>query len=325
MEMEGNHTLVTDFVFVGFTRDPLLRMVFFAVFLASYTLTLTGNIGLMALIYLDPRLHTPMYFFVGNLSFLDSWYTSVYIPRILSDCISKNNVISHAGYATQFFFSAGLAFSECFLLAAMAYDRYVAICNPLLYATAMPKKLCILLVVGSYVAGFANAIVHTGNTFRLRFCGNNVINHFFCDAPPLMKLACDDTRVYKLIMTTVVGCAVVATTVIILGSYMGIVAAIIRIRSASRRGKAFSTCSSHLVSVSLFYGSILLMYSRPSSMRTPDWDKANALFYTVVNPLVNPMIYSLRNKDLEEANNSANVSLEPQSVAFLEGGSEMVC
>ncbi|XP_066476072.1 olfactory receptor 9G4-like [Tiliqua scincoides] len=299
--MEGNHTLVTDFVLVSFTRDPLLRTVFFVLFLASYTLTLTGNIGLMALIYLDPRLHTPMYFFVGNLSFLDVWYSSVYTPRILFDCISKSNVISHAGCAAQFFFSAGFAYSECFLLAAMAYDRYVAVCNPLLYATAMPRKLCIQLVVGSYVAGFANSIVHTGNTFRLHFCGNNVIDHFFCDAPPLMKMACNGTRVYGLILATVVGCTVVTTTVLILGSYTGIVAAIMRIHSATGRGKAFSTCSAHLVSVSLFYGSLLLMYSRPSSMRTPDWDKANALFCTLVNPLVNPMIYSLRNKDVKAA------------------------
>ncbi|XP_053161011.1 olfactory receptor 9G4-like [Hemicordylus capensis] len=299
--MEGNRTLVTDFVLVGFTTDPLLRIIFFVLFLASYILTLTGNVGLMTLIYLDSNLHTPMYFFVGNLSFLDIWYSTVYTPRILSDCVSKNKVMSLAGCAAQFFFSAGLAYSECFLLAAMAYDRYVAICNPLLYATAMPRKLCIQLVVGSYVAGFVNAIVHTGNTFRLHFCGNNIINHYFCDAPPLVKMACDDTRVYELILATIIGCNVMATTALILGSYVGIVAAIIRIRSAAGRRKAFSTCSAHLVSVSLFYGSILFMYSRPSSQHTPDWDKANALFYTVLNPLVNPMIYSLRNKDVKAA------------------------
>ncbi|XP_066476058.1 olfactory receptor 9G4-like [Tiliqua scincoides] len=301
MEMEDNRTLVTNFVLVGFTADPSLRIVFFVLFLVSYTLTLTGNIGLIALIYMESHLHTPMYFFVGSLSFLDVWYSSVYTPRILSDCISKTKVMSIAGCAAQLFFSCCFAYSECFLLAAMAFDRYVAICNPLLYATAMPRKLCIQLVVGSYVAGLANAIAHTGNTFRLRFCGNNVINHYWCDAPPLVKMACDDTRVYEFILTTVVGCTVLSTTVLIVGFYIGIVAAIMRIRSATGRGKAFSTCSAHLVSVSLFYGSLLLMYSRPSSMHTPDWDKANALFYTVVNPLVNPMIYSLRNKDVKTA------------------------
>ncbi|XP_061469025.1 olfactory receptor 9G4-like [Rhineura floridana] len=301
METDGNSTLLTSFVLVGFTTDPLLRIILFVLFLVSYTLTLTGNLGLMTLIYLDSRLHTPMYFFVGSLSFLDVWYSSVYTPRILSDCVSKNNAISLAGCAAQFFFSAGLAYSECFLLAAMAYDRYVAICNPLLYATAMPRKLCIQLVIGSYVAGFANAVVHTGNTFRLHFCGNNIIHHYFCDAPPLVKMACSDTQIYELILSTVIGCNVLITTALILGSYTGIVAAIIRIRSAAGRRKAFSTCSAHLISVSLFYGSILFMYSRPSSQHTPNWDKANALFYTVVNPLVNPLIYSLRNKDVKAA------------------------
>ncbi|XP_077788841.1 olfactory receptor 9G4-like [Podarcis muralis] len=301
METEGNRTHLTNFILMGFTTDPLLRILFFVLFLLSYTLTLTGNLGLITLIYLDSRLHTPMYFFVGSLSFLDIWYSSVYTPRILYDCVSENNGMSLAGCAAQFFFSAGLAYSECFLLAAMAYDRYVAICKPLLYTTAMPKKLCTQLVIGSYVAGFANAIVHTGNTFRLSFCGSNYINHYFCDAPPLVKMACDDTRVYELILAAVIGCNVLATTALILGCYTGIVTAIIRIRSASGRRKAFSTCSAHLLSVSLYYGSILLMYSRPSSQHTPNADKANALFYTVVNPLVNPFIYSLRNKDVKAA------------------------
>ncbi|KAM6459103.1 olfactory receptor 9G19-like [Liasis olivaceus] len=301
MEVEGNQTLVTDFVLVGFTTDPFLCIILFVLFLASYTLTLTGNLGLMALIYLDSRLHTPMYFFVGSLSFLDVWYSSVYTPRILSDCVSKNNHISLAGCAAQFFFSAGLAYSECFLLAFMAYDRFVAICNPLLYTTAMPKKLCAQLVVGSYVAGFSSAIVLTGNTFCLRFCGNNVINHYFCDVVPLVKMACNDIGVYELIVSSLMGCNLLVTTAIILRSYIGIVAAIVRIRTAEGRRKAFFTCSAHLVSVTFFYGSILIMYSRPNSQHTPNWDKANALFYTVVNPLVNPFIYSLRNKDVKAA------------------------
>ncbi|XP_066475976.1 olfactory receptor 9G4-like [Tiliqua scincoides] len=301
MEMDDNRTVLTSFVLVGFTADPFLRIVLFVLFLVSYILTLTGNIGLMSLIYLDPRLHTPMYFFVGNLSFLDIWYSSVYTPRILSDCVSKNNIMSIPGCAAQFFFSCVLVYTECFLLASMAYDRYMAICNPLLYATAMPRKLCIQLVAGSYVAAFAIATIHTGNAFRLRFCGNNVIDHFFCDVPPLVKMACDSTEVYELTTAAIVGCTMVVSTVIILGLYTGIVAAIMRIRSSTGRGKAFSTCSAHLVSVSLFYGSILVMYSRPSSTHTPAVDKLNAFFYTVFNSLVNPVIYSLRNKDVKAA------------------------
>uniref|UniRef100_A0A8C6VB08 Olfactory receptor n=1 Tax=Naja naja TaxID=35670 RepID=A0A8C6VB08_NAJNA len=301
MEVEGNWTLLTDFILLGFTTDPFLQIIFFVLFLASYILTLAGNLGLMSLIYLDSRLHTPMYFFVGSLSFLDIWYSSVYTPRILSDCVSKNNHMSLAGCAAQFFFSAGLAYTECFLLAFMAYDRFVAICNPLLYITAMPKKLCIQLVVGAYAAGFANAIVHTGNTFRLHFCGNNVIDHYFCDGPPLLKMTCNDIGVYELIVVAVLGSNLLVTTAIIVSSYVGIGAAIVNIRSASGRRKAFFTCSAHLMSVSLFYGSILIMYLTPNFHHTPNWDKANALFYTVVNPLANPFIYSLRNKDVKAA------------------------
>ncbi|XP_032065077.1 olfactory receptor 9G4-like isoform X2 [Thamnophis elegans] len=301
MEVEDNRTLITDFVVVGFTTDPFLRTILFVVFLTLYILTLIGNLGLITLIYLDPRLHTPMYFFVGSLSFLDVWYSTVYTPRILYDCLSKNNHISLAGCAAQFFFSNVVGGSECFLLAFMAYDRFVAICNPLLYAIAMPKKLCIQLVVGAYTVGFANAIVHTGNTFRLHFCGSNIINHFFCDVPPLMKMACDDKRVYELILTVVIGFTLLSATAVIAKSYIGIVAAIIRIRSAAGRRKAFSNCSAHLVSVSLYYGTMLITYSAPNLHHTADWDKVNALFYTVINPLVNPLIYSLRNKDVKAA------------------------
>ncbi|XP_058011029.1 olfactory receptor 9G4-like [Ahaetulla prasina] len=301
MELEDNRTILSDFVMVGFTTDPFLRTILFVAFLTSYILTLTGNLGLMTLIYLDSHLHTPMYFFVGSLSFLDIWYSSVYTPRILFDCLSKNNRISLVGCAAQFFFFAGLGWSECFLLAFMAYDRFVAICNPLLYAIAMPKKLCVQLVVGAYIMGFVNAIIHTGNTFRLRFCGNNIINHYFCDEPPLLKMACDDTRVYELIAIVIIGFNLLAATAVIMKSYTGIVVAIIRIRSAAGRGKAFSTCLAHLVSVSLFYGTMLIIYSTPKSYHTPNWDKTNALFYTVVNPLINPLIYSLRNKDVKAA------------------------
>ncbi|XP_015677244.1 olfactory receptor 9G4-like [Protobothrops mucrosquamatus] len=251
-------------------------------------------------------LGTCLQYCVSNLRVLDRAkfssieYSSVYTPRIIYNCLSKNNHISLADCAAQFFFSAGLGWSECFLLAFMAYDRFVAICHPLLYATAMPKKLCVHLVLGAYIVGFVSAIVHTGNTFRLYFCGSNIINHYFCDVPPLGKMACDDTRVYEPILSAVIGFNLLAATAVILKSYIGIVAAIIHIRSTEGRRKAFSTCSAHMVSVSIFYGSILIIYSTPNSYHTPNWDKTNALFYTVVNPLVNPLIYSLRNKDVKE-------------------------
>ncbi|XP_037377248.1 olfactory receptor 1013-like [Talpa occidentalis] len=296
----SNHT-VTDFILVGFTTDPVMQLVLFVLFLGVYSLTLMGNSTLMVLICNDSRLHTPMYFFIGNLSFLDLWYSSVYTPKILVTCISEDKSISFAGCVAQFFFSAGLAYSECYLLAAMAYDRYVAISNPLLYAQAMSRTLCISLVVYSYIGGFVNAIILTSNTFTLDFCGDNVIDDFFCDVPPLIKLACNVKESYQAVLYFLLASNVITPTVLILASYMFIIAAILKIRSTQGRLKAFSTCSSHLVSVTLYYGSILYIYSRPSSSYSLERDKMVSTFYTVLFPMLNPMIYSLRNKDVKEA------------------------
>ncbi|XP_072826929.1 olfactory receptor 9G19-like [Vicugna pacos] len=296
----SNHT-VTEFILVGFTTDPVMQVVLVVVFLAVYSVTLVGNTTLMVLIYNDSRLHTPMYFFIGNLSFLDFWYSSVYIPEILVTCISEDKSISFAGCAAQFFFSAGLAYSECYLLAAMAYDRYVAISNPLLYAQAMSRRWCICLLVYSYTGGFVNAIILTSNTFTLSFCGDNVIDDFFCDVPPLVKLACDVKETFQDVLYFLLASNVITPAVLILASYVFIIAAILRIRSTQGRLKAFSTCSSHLISVTLYYGSILYIYSRPSSSYSLERDKLVSTFYTVLFPMLNPMIYSLRNKDVKEA------------------------
>ncbi|XP_047549546.1 olfactory receptor 1013-like [Lutra lutra] len=296
----SNHT-VTEFILVGFTTDPVMQLVLFVVFLGVYSLTVVGNATLMVLICNDSRLHTAMYFFIGNLSFLDLWYSSVYTPKILVTCISEDKSISFAGCLAQFFFSAGLAYSECYLLAAMAYDRYAAISNPLLYAQAMSRKLCICLVIYSYTGGFVNAIILTSNTFTLDFCSDNVIDDFFCDVPPLVKLACDVKESYQAVLYFLLASNVIAPTLLILASYLFIIAAIVRIRSTQGRYKAFSTCSSHLVSVTLYYGSILYIYSRPSSSYSLERDKMVSTFYTVLFPMLNPMIYSLRNKDVKEA------------------------
>ncbi|XP_022363255.1 olfactory receptor 1013-like [Enhydra lutris kenyoni] len=296
----SNHT-VTEFILVGFTTDPVMQLVLFVVFLGVYSLTVVGNATLMVLICNDSRLHTAMYFFIGNLSFLDLWYSSVYTPKILVTCISEDKSISFAGCLAQFFFSAGLAYSECYLLAAMAYDRYAAISNPLLYAQAMSRKLCICLVIYSYTGGFINAIILTSNTFTLDFCSDNVIDDFFCDVPPLVKLACDAKESYQAVLYFLLASNVIAPTLLILASYLFIIAAILRIRSTQGRYKAFSTCSSHLVSVTLYYGSILYIYSRPSSSYSLERDKMVSTFYTVLFPMLNPMIYSLRNKDVKEA------------------------
>lgn len=302
VDMEvGNRTILTEFILVGFSANPRWQLILFGIFLALYLMTLSGNMTLVILIRTDSHLHTPMYFFIGNLSFLDFWYTSVYTPKILANCVSEDKRISLAGCGAQLFFSCVVAYTECYLLAAMAYDRYAAICNPLLYSSTMSSSLCTGLVAGSYLGGLLNAIAHTANTFRLSFCGQNIIDHFFCDAPPLVKMSCTDTHVYEKVLLGVVGFTVLSSILAILISYCNILLAILRIRSASGRRKAFSTCASHLISVMLFYGSLLFMYSRPSSTYSLERDKVAALFYTVVNPLLNPLIYSLRNKDVKEA------------------------
>ncbi|XP_064145111.1 olfactory receptor 9G19-like [Loxodonta africana] len=296
----GNHT-VTEFILVGFTTDPVMQLVLFVVFLVMYSVTLVGNTMLITLICNDFRLHTSMYFFIGNLSFLDLWYSSVYIPKILVTCISEDESISFAGCVAQFFFSAGLAYSECYLLAAMAYDRYVAISNPLLYVQIMSKRLCLYLLIYTYTGGFVNSIILTSNTFTLDFCGDNVIDDFFCDVPPLVKLACDVKGSYQAVLYFLLASNVITPIVLILASYLFIIAAILRICSTQGFHKAFSTCSSHLISVTLYFGTFLYIYSRPSSSYSLERDKMVSVFYTVVFPMLNPMIYSLRNKDVKEA------------------------
>ncbi|CAD7687375.1 unnamed protein product [Nyctereutes procyonoides] len=298
----GNHT-VTEFILVGFTTDPLMQLVLFVVFLGVYSLTVVANATLIVLICNDSRLHTPMYFFIGNLSFLDLWYSSVYTPKILMTCISEDKSISFAGCVCQFFFSAGLAYTECYLLAAMAYDRYMAISKPLRYAQAMSIKVCAFLVASSYLGAFINSSIITKRTFALDFCSGNIIDDFFCDLLPLVKLACGRKDGYQTILYFLLASNVITPTVLILASYLFIIGAILRIRSTQGRLKAFSTCSSHLVSVTLYYGSILYIYSRPRSSYSLDTDKIVSTFYTVVFPMLNPMIYSLRNKDVKEALN----------------------
>ncbi|XP_070084668.1 olfactory receptor family 9 subfamily G member 4 isoform X1 [Equus caballus] len=308
----GNRTTLTEFILVGFSANPQWQLILFGIFLTLYLITLSGNMTLVILIHINSHLHTPMYFFIGNLSFLDFWYTSVYTPKILAICISEDKRISLAGCGAQLFFSCVVAYTECYLLAVMAYDRHMAICNPLLYSSTMSSSLCTGLVAGSYVGGLLNAIAHTANTFCLSFCDENIIDHFFCDAPPLVKMSCTETHVYEKVLLGVVGFTVLSSILAILISYFNILLAILRIQTASGRYKAFSTCASHLVSVMLFYGSLLFMYSRPSSSYSLEKDKVAALFYTVVNPLLNPLIYSMRNKDVKEAFWKTMQTLRPQ-------------
>ncbi|KAM6158233.1 olfactory receptor 9G19-like [Rhynchocyon petersi] len=296
-----NVTNIKEFILLGFTADSRLQRGLFFIFLAIYVISILGNMTLLSLIYGDSQLHIPMYFFIGNLSFLDLWYSSVYVPQILVTCISEDKSISFAGCLAQFFFSAGLAYIEWDLLAVMAYDRFVAISKPLFYSQAMSRRLCTSLVAASYLGGFINLTLITSETFTLTFCGSNVIDDFFCDLPPLVKLACDVKESYQAVLYFILASNIIMPTILILASYLFIIAAILKIRSAQGRLKAFSTCGSHLTVVTLYYVSILFIYSRPSASYGLEQDKVVSVFYTVVIPMLNPLIYSLRNKDVKDA------------------------
>ncbi|XP_048342164.1 olfactory receptor 1020-like [Sphaerodactylus townsendi] len=298
---ETNFTTITEFILLGFSDNQKLQLVPFMVFLLIYLLILVGNIGMVTLISIDSRLHTPMYFFLSNLSVLDICYSSVIAPRSLIAFVAEIKTISFTGCAMQFFFFCIAVSCECCLLAVMAYDRFIAICNPLLYTAVMSKRLCKLLVTGSYLTGCTNAVVQTTLIFNLSFCGSNIINHFFCDVPPILKLSCSDTHVIDIVHFTFSTAIVSVTLLTILVSYTYILIAIIRINSAEGRHKAFSTCASHLTAVIVFYGTAIFMYLRPTSKYSMQQDKIISVFYTLAIPMLNPLIYSLRNKEVKDA------------------------
>ncbi|XP_015267886.1 PREDICTED: olfactory receptor 1019-like isoform X2 [Gekko japonicus] len=298
---KDNHSTVTEFIFLGFTDNSRLEMALFVVFFFIYLANVVGNVGMIFLIIIDEQLHTPMYFFLCHLSLVDLGYSTAIAPRMLADFLRQHKVISFSSCATQFAFFVGFVDAECYVLAAMAYDRYVAICRPLHYTTVMSKQVCLVLVIGSYVIGLISLVSHTSLTFSLNFCGSNIINHFFCEIPPLLALSCSDTYVNEILLFSLCGFIEFSTILIILISYIFIFVAILRIRSAEGRRKAFSTCASHLTGVTLFYGTVMFMYLRPTSSYSLDQDKWASVFYTVVIPTLNPLIYSLRNKDVKEA------------------------
>ncbi|CAM9437018.1 unnamed protein product [Rangifer tarandus platyrhynchus] len=299
----SNHSTVTEFILLGFSDHPELQSLLFMIFLFIYTITVFGNLGMILLIKIDSHLHTPMYFFLSNLSLVDFCYSSVIAPKMLVNFWAENPVISFNECATQFFFYGTFAGIEGFLLTVMAYDRYVAICKPLLYTVTMSPQLNVLLVLATYLAGFINAAIHTGLTFQLSFCHSSVINHFFCDTPPLLKLACSDTHTYvkETAMLIVAGSNLKCSLTIILISYIFIFTAILQMHSPEGRHKAFSTCGSHLTVVTMFYGTLFWMYLRPPSVASVEQTKIAAVFYIFLSPMLNPLIYSLRNKDVKKA------------------------
>ncbi|XP_028718515.1 olfactory receptor 145-like [Peromyscus leucopus] len=296
-----NGSSVTEFILLGLTDNPDLQIPLFLVFLVMYMITALGNLTLIILIVLNSHLHSPMYFFLFNLSFIDLCYSSVVTLKMLMNFLVKKNVIGFAGCMTQLYFFCFFVISECYVLTAMAYDRYVAICNPLMYNVAMSPKVCFFLMIGSYLMGFFDAMIHTGCILRLTFCDGNAINHYFCDLLPLMKLSCTSTYVNEIEIFIVGGKDITLPSIVVFISYGFILSSILQIRSTAGKSKAFSTCSSHIIAVSMFYGSCAFMYLKPSSIGSLNEGKVSSVFYNIVVPMMNPLIYSLRNKDVKVA------------------------
>ncbi|XP_076973724.1 olfactory receptor 5AC2 [Tamandua tetradactyla] len=296
--MLTNKTLVTSFVLTGLTDRPELQVPLFLVFLVIYLVTMVGNLGLITLIWKDPHLHTPMYLFLGSLALADACTSSSVTPRMLVNILDKSLMISLFECMAQYYFFGSSATTECFLLVVMAYDRYVAICDPLLYPVVMSHRLCILLMSISYVIGFLHPIVHIGLLFRLTFCRSNIIHHFYCEILPLFTISCTDPSINALVVFIFAAFIQAFTFMTIIVSYTRVLFIILKKKLKKGRSKAFSMCSAHLLSVSLFYGTLFFMYVRPGSGPDKYQNKMYSLFYTIIIPLLNPFIYSLRNKEV---------------------------
>ncbi|XP_048216912.1 olfactory receptor 5I1-like [Perognathus longimembris pacificus] len=299
MKLE-NGTVKTEFFLLGFSDHPELQTFLFLVFFTIYSVTLMGNLGMVLLITHSSQLHTPMYFFLCILSFTDACYSSVIAPKLLVNLIAEKKSISYNGCAAQFYFFCSLVDMESFLLAAMAYDRYIAICKPLLYTVIMSWNICCQLALGAFLGGTMSSIIHTTNTFLLSFCSKE-INHFFCDISPLFSLSCNDTYMHDIILVFFASLVEAICLLTVLLSYACILAAILKTGSAEGRRKGFSTCSSHLMVVTIYHGTLIFIYLRPSTGHSLDVDKATSVFYTLIIPMLNPLIYSLRNKDVKNA------------------------
>ncbi|XP_062963238.1 olfactory receptor 6N1 [Cynocephalus volans] len=299
--LTGNWSQVTEFIILGFPHVQGVQTCLFLLLLLTYLTTILGNVLIFLVVRLDPRLHTPMYHFVSILSFLELGYTATTIPKMLVNLLSEKKTISFSGCLLQIYFFHSLGATECYLLTAMAYDRYLAICRPLHYPILMTPTVCVKIAVGCWLAGLAGPVAEISLVSFLPFCGPNRIQHIFCDFPPVLSLACTDTSVNVLVDFVVNSCKILATFLLILSSYVQIVRTVLRIPSAEGKRKAFSTCASHLTVVLIFYGSILFMYVRLKKSYSLDYDRALAVVYSVLTPFLNPFIYSLRNKEIKQA------------------------
>ncbi|XP_050775744.1 olfactory receptor 6N1-like [Gopherus flavomarginatus] len=296
-----NQTVVTEFIFLGFGDLPDLKILLFLMFPVIYIATMSGNIIIIALVVADQHLHTPMYFFLGNLSCLETCYTSTILPQMLANLLTGDKTISFSGCFTQLYFFCALAATECYLLAVMSYDRYLAICKPLHYSALMNSRFCLQLAAGSWLNGCLATAIFVLFMSHLIFCGPNEIDHFYCDLIPLIKLSCSDTHLIVL-LDFVLSCVFTLPPFLLtLTSYVCILTTILRIPSNTGRQKAFSTCSSHLIVVTIYYGTLMVVYMLPKRDTLSFLNKVLSLFYTVLTPLVNPLLYSLRNREVKEA------------------------
>ncbi|XP_038620046.1 olfactory receptor 502-like [Tachyglossus aculeatus] len=296
-----NHTAVSEFIMYGLTSDPQLQIPLFMLFLLIYIVTLLGNLLIILIIRVSLQLHTPMYFFLSHLSFSDSCYSTSVTPKMLANFLVDKKTISFPGCVAQFCAAATFGVVEYCLLAVMAYDRYVAICKPLIYVVCMPQRLCTSLVTASYIASCLNTVIYSATVFSLTFCGPPEINHFYCDVPPLLKLSCSEPRLAQVLPAASLAVIMLVTVLTILISYVYILLAILKIQSSRGRQKAFFTCSSHLMTVTLFYGTTIFNYLLPKSSFSIDQKKVVSVCYIILIPLLNPMIYSLRNKEVKDA------------------------
>ncbi|XP_047374931.1 olfactory receptor 8K3-like [Sciurus carolinensis] len=300
--MEKNHlTLVHEFILKGITSCPELQTPLFGLFLIIYLITVLGNLGMIILTKVDHSLQTPMYFFLRNLALTDLGYSTAVGPKMLVNFVAEKNTISYYLCATQLTFFLFFIGGELFILSAMSYDRYVAICNPLLYTVVMSQRVCQALVAIPYLYCSFVSLLVTLKIFSLSFCGYNIINLFYCDCVPLISLLCSDTHDVELIIMTFAAFDLMSSLLFVLVSYLLILIAILRMNSAEGRRKAFSTCGSHLTVVIVFYGTLIFMYVQPKSSHSSENDKVSSIFYTLVIPMLNPLIYSLRNKDVKHA------------------------
>ncbi|XP_071473150.1 olfactory receptor 5B17-like [Marmota flaviventris] len=296
-----NNTEVREFILLGLTSAPQLQLPLFILFTLIYLITLVGNLGMITLILLDSRLHTPMYFFLSNLSLVDFCSSSAVTPKVMAGLLMEDKVISYNACAAQMFFFALFATVENYLLTTMAYDRYAAVCQPLHYPTTVTNTVCTRLTIGCYAIGLLNASMQIGDTFCLSFCMTNVVHHFFCDIPAVMTLTCSDKHVAELVLVLMATFNVIFALLVILISYLFIFITILKMHSGKGYQKALSTCASHLITVSTFYGTVILMYIQPISSHSMDTDKFTSVFYTIVIPMLNPVVYSLRNKEVKSA------------------------